>query len=315
MVAMTSTDDPPAGLTDALQQSVAQSRKQFIAAAGVLRPRLHRFCARMCGSSLDGEDAVQETLADAFYNLTSLKDPSRFEAWLFRIAYHKCVDQVRRERNRTNDVAFEDEHDRADALDAEAAADAPVDDALARLVGALPPKERACVLLKDVLDYPLAEIADIADSTLAGVKAALHRGRTKLHAIETAPIEAAFDAEQRKLFEAYADVFNRRDWDALKSLVRADARLEIVGSASGHMAGLGATYSGNYTGLPWEWRLSAALVDGVPALVHWKRDGTQWKPHTAIRLWWEGGRVVRVRDYVHVEYLMSSARIVEAVAA
>lgn len=171
------------------------------------------------------------------------------------------------------------------------------------------------MLLKDVLDYPLSEIADIADSTLAGVKAALHRGRTKLHAIESAPVEASFDAGQRKLFEAYADVFNRRDWDALKNLVRADARLEIVGSATGQMAGLGATYSGNYTGLPWEWRLSPALVDGVPALIHWKREGPAWRAHTAIRLWWEDGHVVRIRDYVHVEYLMGSARIVEAGAA
>jgi RNA polymerase sigma-70 factor (ECF subfamily) len=141
------------------------------------------------------------------------------------------------------------------------------------------------------------------------VKAALHRGRTKLHAIESAPAEVAFDASQRKLFEAYADVFNRRDWDALKTLVRADARLEIVGSTTGNMSGLGATYSGNYTGLPWEWRLSAALVDGVPALVHWKREVAEWKPHAAIRLWWEDGRVVRIRDYVHVSYLMQNVEI------
>jgi RNA polymerase sigma-70 factor (ECF subfamily) len=307
MVAMTSPSGSPAELSGALQQAVAQSRRQFIAAAGELRPRLHRFCARMCGSSLDGEDVVQETLADAFFNLTSLKDASRFEPWLFRIAYNKCIDHVRRERNRAHDVAFEEEHDRADS--AEPAIDAPIDEALARLVGKLPPKERACVLLKDVLDYPLTEIADIADSTLAGVKAALHRGRAKLHAIESAPVAVTFDAGQRKLFEAYADVFNRRDWDALRNLVRADARLEIVGSTEGKMSGLGATYSGNYTGLPWEWRLSAALVDGVPALVHWKRDGLEWRAHTAIRLWWEDGHVVRIRDYVHVEYLMGAARI------
>ena len=312
MVTMTSNGGPQAELTGALQQAVGQSRRQFIAAAGELRPRLHRFCARMCGSSLDGEDVVQETLADAFFNLASLKDATRFEPWLFRIAYNKCIDHVRRERNRARDVEFEEEHDHAGAADAEPGADAPIDEALARLVGKLPPKERACVLLKDVLDYPLTEIADIADSTLAGVKAALHRGRTKLHAIESAPVEVAFDADQRKLFEAYADVFNRRDWDALRNLVRADARLEIVGSTEGKMSGLGATYSSNYTGLPWEWRLSAALVDGVPALVHWKRDGSEWRAHTAIRLWWEDGRVVRIRDYVHVEYLMGAARIEDA---
>jgi RNA polymerase sigma factor (sigma-70 family) len=63
-----------------------------------VRPRLHRFCARMCGSVLDGEDVVQETLAQAFYALPSLKDESRLEAWLFRIAHHKCIGFLRRPR-------------------------------------------------------------------------------------------------------------------------------------------------------------------------------------------------------------------------
>ena len=295
-------------LTDALQ-SVAQSRKLFIAAASELRPRLHRFCARMCGSSLDGEDVVQEVLADAFYHLTSLKDASRFEPWLFRIAYHKCIDFLRRERRREDDIAFDEQHDRADEAETDAIAGGPVDEALAALVGELPPKERAAVLLKDVLDYSLAEIAGIVDSTLAGVKAALHRGRGKLRALDSAPRVVEFDSDQRKLFEAYAEVFNRRDWDALRQLVRADARLEIVGANEGTMSGLGATYSGNYTALPWEWRLSANVVDGALALVHWKRDGGEWMPHTAIRLWWEDGQVMRIRDYVHVGYLMQSAQI------
>ncbi|MGH7655638.1 MAG: sigma-70 family RNA polymerase sigma factor [Gemmatimonadaceae bacterium] len=307
---MTTPGGSSTDLADA-QQSVMQSRKLFTAAAGELRPRLHRFCARMCGSSLDGEDVVQETLADAFYNLASLKDATRFEAWLFRIAYHKCMDFQRRARRRTDDVAFEEEHDSAADANFDPVIDAPIDDALAKLVGELPPKERAAVLLKDVLDYPLAEIAEIADTTLAGVKAALHRGRGKLRITELdrAPRVIEFDYEQRKLFEAYAEVFNRRDWDALKHLVRADARLELVGSTAGTMAGLGSDYSGNYTGLPWEWQLSANVVDGGLALVHWKRDGADWKPHAAIRLWWEGGKVVRIRDYVHVEYLMRYAEI------
>src|SRR5258706_87267 len=81
---------------------------------------------------------------------------------------------------------------------------APIEEALATLVGELPPKERAAVLLKDVLDYPLTEVADIADSTLGGVKAALHRGRAKLRALKTAPALTEFDTDQRRLFDAYA---------------------------------------------------------------------------------------------------------------
>lgn len=75
------------------------------------------------------------------------------------------------------------------------------------------------------------------------------------------------------------------------------------------MAGLGATYSGNYMALPWAWKLSVALVDGAPALVHWRSSGTQWLPHSAIRLWWEDGQVVRIRDYVHLGDVLRDARI------
>lgn len=91
-----------------LSAAVLQSRKQFIAAAADVRPRLHRFCARMCGTAFDDEDVVQEVLAEAFYNIASLKDPLRFEPWLFRIAYHRRIGFIRRERRRSEDVAFEE---------------------------------------------------------------------------------------------------------------------------------------------------------------------------------------------------------------
>src|SRR4051794_41124710 len=172
-------------LPRALQDSVSHSRKEFSAAVAEIRPRLHRFCSRMCGSVLDGEDVVQDALADAFYNLASLSDPARFEPWLFRIAYFRCVDFLRREGKRRHDVSFEEEHDTAMLDDADHLDDAPIDEALRTLVTELPPKERAAVVLKDILDYPLEEIASIADTTLGGAKAALHRGRNKLQSMPT----------------------------------------------------------------------------------------------------------------------------------
>ena len=289
-------------LTADLRASVAAARKAFVTAASALRPRLHRFCTRMVGSSLDGEDLVQDTLAEAFYGLGSLKDHTRFEAWMFRIAYHKCIDFVRRDGRRLDDVAFDDGHDRP----GEPPAEMPTDDALAALVDALPPKERAAIVLKDVLGYQLNEVAEIADSTLGGAKAALHRAREKLRDVKSVPSVVSFDDEQRKLFDAYADCFNRRDWEGLAQLVSADARLEIVGEATGRMSGLGVTYSGNYTKLPWEWRLEAGVIDGVPAIVHSKRVGDEWRPYSAIRLWVRDGKIVHIRDYIHVEYLLAS---------
>src|SRR6266576_292491 len=204
-----------------LQGTLEDARKRFLAAVKDMRPRLHRFCTRMCGSVLDGEDLVQETLAQAFYSLSSLKDESRLEPWLFRIAHNKCVDFLRREKwQQEESVPYDDEGVSEHPLD---------DDALAMLVAELPPMERACVLLKDVLDYHLAEIADVVDSTLGGVKAALHRGRAKLRQLHRTRSPVELDRDQRKLLDEYLACFTRRDWDALRCLIQSDARIATAG--------------------------------------------------------------------------------------
>jgi RNA polymerase sigma-70 factor, ECF subfamily len=295
--------------------TAADTRARFLGAIDALRPRLHRFCARMTGSALDGEDVVQETLAQAFDALHTLEHQSRLEPWLFRIAHHRCVDLLRRERRQLEDmVPYTADHEPVPphhpALD-----DTPIDEALAALVGELPPKERAAVLLKDVLDYRLHEIAEIVDSTVGGVKTALHRARGKLRGGRgTTPLPSApLDDDGRRLLEAYAECFNRRDWVALSRLVQADARLEIVGVSAGTMRDvLGRNYYGNYAKRPWEWRVSLAQVDGEPVLVHWRRTDvkdSEWQPVNAARIWCADGRIVRIRDYVHVHYLLRDARI------
>jgi RNA polymerase sigma-70 factor, ECF subfamily len=290
----------------ALQAALEGPRKQFLAAIGELRPKLHRFCTRMCGSALDGEDVVQEALAQAFYNLPSLKDQSRLEPWLFRIAHHKCIDLIRQEkRQREDTVPFTEEHEPETSAAESELDDEPISHTLVALVGELPPKERAAVLLKDVLQYRLAEVAEVVDSTIGGVKAALHRGRAKLRALHAAPSRVELDRRQRALLEAYVECFNRRDWGALGRLIRADANLEVVGVFVGKLEESG--YFGNYAALSWEWQLSLARVDGEPVIVHWKKVGAAWRAHAAIRLWWQDGKVMRIRDYVHVDYLLREA--------
>src|SRR5262245_51539442 len=284
------------------------SQRRFLAALSELRPRLHRYCARMSGSALDGEDLVQETLAQAFDALATLKDQSRFEAWLFRIAHNKCLDFIRRARRSGEEfVSYEDEHGLGRVEDPDERAE-PLDDALARLVTMLPPMERACVLLKDVLDYRLAEIADIVDSTIGGVKSALHRGRLKLRQHDPAP-GLELDPAQRTLLEEYVDRFNRRDWEALRELIRADARVEVVGVAEFRELAPDAPYFRNYSALRVEWKLDLARVDGEPVIVQWRKAGVEWVPFAPIRLFWENGRVVRIRDYFHVDYLLAGAAI------
>ncbi|MEO8451242.1 MAG: sigma-70 family RNA polymerase sigma factor [Gemmatimonadota bacterium] len=293
-----------------LRAALEDSRKRFLVTVKEIRPRLHRFCTRMCASVLDGEDLVQEVLAQAFYSLSSLKDESRLEPWLFRIAHNKSVDFLRREkRQQMESVPYDDEQTLEHVPDAGDPANEPVDEALAMLVAELPPMERACVLLKDVLDYRLAEIADVVDSTLGGVKAALHRGRAKLRLLHQAPSAVELDREQRRLLDEYLDRFNRRDWDALRRLIRADARVELVGVKEFTL--LDAPYLQNYAALPWEWKLSVARVDGEPLVVHWRKVGPDWVPFAAIRIWWRDGQVVRIRDYIHVEYLLGYSRTEE----
>ncbi len=295
-----------------LQGTLEDARKRFLAAVKDMRPRLHRFCTRMCGSVLDGEDRVQETLAQAFYSLSSLKDESRLEPWLFRIAHNKCVDFLRREKwQQEESVPYDDEGVSEHPLDDGDLADEPVDDALAMLVAELPPMERACVLLKDVLDYHLAEIADVVDSTLGGVKAALHRGRAKLRQLHRTRSPVELDRDQRKLLDEYLTCFNRRDWDALRRLIQSDARIEIVGVTET----TAATYFSNYSALAWEWKLSLARVDGELLIVHWRKAGADWLPVAAMKLWWRDRKVVRVRDYAHVDYLLRYSHTEEPLSA
>src|SRR5262249_61585514 len=147
----------------------------FLETITQLRPRLHRYCSRMTGSVMDGEDVVQDALFEAYRKLDQYDDSRPLDPWLFRIAHNRCIDFLRRRGVR----------DEAEANAAVPDVTLPtelsslgVGRAVEHLVLTLPPKERACVLLKDVFDYSLEEIAELVDSTLGGVKAALNRGRS-----------------------------------------------------------------------------------------------------------------------------------------
>src|SRR5215469_10180773 len=103
--------------------------------------------------------------------------------------------------------------------------------AVEHLVIHLPPMERACVLLKDVLDYSLEEIAELVDSTVGGVKSALNRARTKLKGLEKSLLETREKAPRPRaseLLQLYVDRFNQCDWDGVRELTSADARLLVA---------------------------------------------------------------------------------------
>src|SRR4051795_4671813 len=146
----------------------------FLETIANLRPSLHRYCSRMTGSIFDGEDVVQEALFQAYRMLESFDDSRPLKPWLFRIAHNRGIDFRGRAGVREEAETAATEPDRV-------MPDEPPGPALGRavehLVLALPPKERAAVLLKDVFDYSLEEIAELVDSTVGGVKAEDPPGR------------------------------------------------------------------------------------------------------------------------------------------
>src|SRR5215468_10806761 len=151
----------------------------FLETISMLRPSLHRYCARMTGSVMDGEDVVQEALFEAYRKLDKFDDSRPLKPWLFRIAHNRCIDFLRKRGVR---VETETAATVPDVVETAHPSVLDLGRAVEHLVTSLPPKERACVLLKDVFDYSLEEIAELVDSTVGGVKAALNRGRAKLAA-------------------------------------------------------------------------------------------------------------------------------------
>jgi RNA polymerase sigma-70 factor (ECF subfamily) len=276
----------------------------FLSTVTALRPKLHRYCARMTGSVLDGEDVVQDTLFEAYRHLDDYDEARPIGPWLFRIAHNRCIDFLRRQEARG----------RAEHAAAEPAIVAAADPAgpalgraVERLVHRLPPKERACVLLKDVFDYTIDEIADLVESTPGGVKAALHRGREKLAA--SSPVETsesrAVPAETARVLRLYVERFNERDWDGLRDLIAADATLRVADRFSGPFGD--SPYFSRYA------RIAASLtavlsdVDGEPAIVLYAHLDGATHARTFVRVTVADDRIVEIADYTHCEWVMAAA--------
>ena len=270
-----------------------------------LRPSLHRYCSRMIGSVLDGEDVVQEALFQAYRKLDTFEDGRPLEPWLFRIAHNQCIDFLRRRRVRQD---AETEVAVADSLLPTEALGPGLERALEHLVLALPPKERACVLLKDVFDYSLEEIADLVDSTVGGVKAALNRGRSKLAKLprgRARPPRVVQSAEMTELLDLYVERFNQRDWDGLRELITADARVRVADRFAGRLSA--SPYFGRYERLESPRRAAVGRVDGEPVIIMLRHTTQGWTPEAIVRVTRRAGHVVRIVDYTHCPWVLSAA--------
>jgi RNA polymerase sigma-70 factor (ECF subfamily) len=278
----------------------------FLETIGQLRPQLHRYCSRMTGSITDGEDVVQDALFRAYRHLDAYDESRPLAPWLFRIAHNQCIDFLRRRGVRMDAEAAAVE---PDFVPPDPSSGVSIGPAVERLVLRLPPKERACVLLKDVFDYSLEEIAELVDSTVGGVKAALNRGRAKLTAAESGAVPPRSTPQHQQILQLYVERFNRRDWDGLRELISADARLLVADRYAGSFADAG--YLGVYSRMHATWRLTIGEVDGNPAAILLNvRDGA-WGIEGVIGLEINAdGKIERIADYQHCPWVLTAGSIV-----
>ncbi|TPJ71791.1 sigma-70 family RNA polymerase sigma factor [Mesorhizobium sp. B2-7-1] len=280
----------------------------FLETVAHLRERLHRYCTRMTGSALDGEDVMQETLFEIYRKIEKIDDPGALRSWMFRTAHNRCIDFLRNRKTRQRAEAnfAVDEIVMPGELVGQSAGRA-----IERLVIHLPPKERACILLKDVFDHSLEEIADLVGSTVGGVKAALSRGRAKLAALPGQPAvrpEPSPDPELSKLLNRYVELFNRRDWDGVRALTSADAQLRVSDCFRGSL--LDSIYFVEYEKGKDNWKMAIGAVDGEIVLLVLHRGEAGWESAYPVRIEATEGAVIRISDYYACPWLLKVARMV-----
>jgi RNA polymerase sigma-70 factor (ECF subfamily) len=268
-----------------------------------LRPRLHRYCARMVGSAIDGEDVVQEALAKAAEAFPTAGTIAQPEAWMFRIAHNAALDALRRRKRQgsaRSDLAMADVADPSAAADSRVAAAASLASFLR-----LPAAQRSSVVLIDVLGHSLAETAEILSVSLAVVKAALNRARTRLRALAETPETPAprLVADERERLRAYADRFNARDFDALRALLAEDVRLDLANRRRLVGSKDVSRYFTRYSDIS-GWRATLCRAEGRPALMI--SDPAAEATNYVVVLDWANGRVSAIRDYRFAPYVMES---------
>ena len=276
-----------------------------------LRPKLHRYCARMTGSVIDGEDVLQETLVKAIEAFPHTGPLANAEGWLFRIAHNASLDFLRR-RARQPVVQADDE-----TLEALPDPDSEIERrqvtaASLRTLMRLPVAQRSSVILMDVLGHSLEEISTVLDSTVPAVKANLHRGRQRLLELAADPDDrpppVLADADRQRL-AAYVARFNARDFDALRAQLADDVKVEVVNRTRLNGRSEVSRYFGNYSQTT-DWHLVPGLVEGRPAIIVHSPDQPSGPPIYFMLVDWTGDRLLRLRDFRYARYAIADADVI-----
>jgi RNA polymerase sigma-70 factor (ECF subfamily) len=295
---MTASDDGP------------ETRAAFDRLLAELRPKLHRYCARMTGSVIDGEDVVQEAMVKAIEALPATGPIAHPEGWLFRIAHNAALDFLRR-RSRQDALISEQDPDMI-SDPATGADDRQTAAVSLRTFMRLPVAQRSSVILMDVLGYSLDEIGGVLDSSIPTVKAALHRGRARLREFaregDDRPPPALTEPERSRL-TAYVERFNAHDFDAVRAMLADEVRLELVNKSRLHGRREVERYFTNYDRMP-DWQLVPGLVDRRPALLVRDSVDPRKPPAYFILLDWLGDEVANIRDFRYARYALDGAEVV-----
>ena len=297
------------------------------------RPALTGHCYRMLGSVLDAEDAVQEAMLRAWKALDRFDERSSLKTWLYRIATNVCLDTLtsaERRRLRPVDTTEEPEQVREDmslpqrpretwvepipdamALPAEADSD-PEERAILResirlaFVAALqylPPRQRAALLLTQVLNFSAAEAAETLEMSVASVNSALQRARATLEARNPAVVPRVLTEEQRALVSRYMTAFEAYDVKALTALLHEEATLSMPPydlwlrgheSIATWLLGFGIGCKGSRL-------VPVAACGGTPAFAQYRDGGAT--PWALIMLEMDDSRITGMTSYLDVETL------------
>jgi RNA polymerase sigma-70 factor (ECF subfamily) len=216
------------------------------------RTALTGHCYRMLGSAADADDAVQETIVRAWRSMDRFQGRASLRTWLYRIATNVCLDTLHDASRRFRPIeeglptaveqATLDTRERTHWLEPIADARAlPADAdpfeltalrqsirlAFVAALQHLPPRQRAALLLADVLGWSAAEVAECIETSVAAVNSSLQRARATMAARNGAPSPDALDDEQIALLDRYVDAFQRYDVDGLVSLLRDDVAFSM----------------------------------------------------------------------------------------
>jgi hypothetical protein len=173
----------------------------------------------------------------------------------------------------------------------------------------LAPTQRSCVILKDVLEFSLQEIAAQLEISIESVKAALHRGRNRLRELSAAAqtVPDGMPASVSPTIQRYADLFNARDWDGVRAMLIDDVNLDVVDATKRHGRKDVGVYYTNYSRRD-NWYVAPATLEGRQGLAVFTSRADR-HIRNFIELTVSGEQIARIRDFYHVKYFTTEARI------